>query len=98
MTPNWRQYCLESLSDIDYFLYSTYLNHLLFGGLAHKVSRKTENMLNWSDFSFQPGIDRAFIDELITLRFIHNTENNNVRYACILHICSEACADAEKGL
>ena len=43
-------------------------------------------MLNWSgfpfrktvdnfDFSFQPSIDRMVIDELMTLRFIQNTEN-----------------------
>jgi DNA replication protein len=43
-------------------------------------------MLNWSgfpfrktiddfDFSFQPSIDRSLIDELMTLRFIHNMEN-----------------------
>ena len=62
------------------------LDHLLSGELAHKVSRKTENMLNWSgfpfrkamddfDFSFQPSIDKAVIDELMTLRFIHNVEN-----------------------
>ena len=46
------------------------LDHLLSEELRHKVSRKTENMLNWSgfpfrktmddfDFSFQPSIDRS---------------------------------------
>ncbi|WMT50649.1 MAG: IS21-like element helper ATPase IstB [Ferroplasma sp.] len=62
------------------------LDHLLSEELKHKTSKKTENMLNWSgfpfrktiddfDFSFQPSIDRMVIDELMTLRFIHNTEN-----------------------
>ena len=43
-------------------------------------------MLNWSgfpfrktmddfDFSFQPSIDRSVIDDLMTLRYIHNSEN-----------------------
>ena len=43
-------------------------------------------MLNWSgfpfwktvddfDFSFQPSIDRSVMDDLMTLRFMHNTEN-----------------------
>ena len=62
------------------------LNHLLSEELKHKVSKKTENMLNGSgfpfrktandfDFTFQPSIDRAVIDELMTMRFSHNTEN-----------------------
>ena len=62
------------------------LDHLLSEELKHKLSKKTENMLNWSgfpfrktvedfDFSFQPSIDRAVIDELMTMRFSHNTEN-----------------------
>ena len=62
------------------------LDHLLSDELKHKVSKKTENMLNWSgfpfrktvndfDFTFQPSIDRAVIDELMTMRFQHNTEN-----------------------
>ena len=62
------------------------LDHLLSEELKHKVSKKTENMLNWSgfpfrktvndfDFSFQPSIDGAVIDELMTMRFLHNTEN-----------------------
>ena len=62
------------------------LDHLLSQEVKYKISKKTENMLKWSgfpfrktmenfDFSFQPGIDRAVIDELMTLRFIHNTEN-----------------------
>ena len=43
-------------------------------------------MLNWSgfpfrktvdglDFSFQPSIDRSVIDDLMAMRYIHNTEN-----------------------
>ena len=62
------------------------LDHLLSQEVKYKISKKTENMLKWSgfpfrktmenfDFSFQPGIDHAVIDELMTLRFIHNTEN-----------------------
>ena len=62
------------------------LDHLLSEELKHKISRKTENMLKWSgfpfhktiddfDFSFQPSIDRSVIDELMTMRYIHNTEN-----------------------
>ena len=62
------------------------LDHLLSEELKHKLSKKTENMLNWSgfpfrktvddfDFSFQPSIDRSVIDDLMTLRYIHNTEN-----------------------
>ena len=62
------------------------LDHLLSEELKHKLSKKMENMLNWSgfpfrktiedfDFSFQPSIDRSVIDDLMTLRYIHNTEN-----------------------
>ena len=62
------------------------LDHLLSEELKHKLSKKTENMLNWSgfpfrksmddfDFSFQPSIDRSVIDDLMTLRYIHNSEN-----------------------
>ena len=62
------------------------LDHLLSEELGHKLSRKTENMLNWSgfpfrktmddfDFSFQPSIDRSVIDDLMTMRCIHNSEN-----------------------
>ena len=62
------------------------LDHLLSEELKHKLSKKMENMLNWSgfpfrktmddfDFSFQPSIDKAVIDDLMTMRFIHNTEN-----------------------
>ena len=62
------------------------LDHLLSEELKNKISRKTENMLKWSgfpfhktmddfDFSFQPSIDRSLIDELMTMRYIHNNEN-----------------------
>ena len=62
------------------------LDHLLSEELKHKLSKKTENMLNWSgfpfrktmdnfDFSFQPSIDRSVIDDLMTKRYIHNSEN-----------------------
>ena len=62
------------------------LDHLLSEELKHKLSKKMENMLNWSgfpfrktiedfDFSFQPSIDRSVIDDLMTLRYIHNAEN-----------------------
>ena len=62
------------------------LDHLLSEELKHKLSRKTENMLNWSgfpfrktmddfDFTFQPSIDRSVIDDLMTMRYIHNNEN-----------------------
>jgi len=62
------------------------LDHLLSEKLKHKLSKKTENMINWSgfpfrktvedfDFSFQPSIDKTVIDDLMTMRFIHNTED-----------------------
>ena len=62
------------------------LDHLLSEELKHKISRKTENMFKWSgfpfhktidyfDFSFQLSIDRSVIDELMTMMYIHNTEN-----------------------
>ena len=51
------------------------LDHLLSQELKHKLSKKTENMLNWSgfpfrktmedfDFSFQPSIDRSTMKEV----------------------------------
>ena len=75
------------------------LDHLLSEELKHKISRKTENMLKWSgfpfhktiddfDFSFQPSIDR----------YCNGNEINHVRYTCILHISSQACADIEERL
>ena len=62
------------------------LDNLLSEELRHKLSKKTENMLNWSgfpfrktiddfDFSFQPSIDRSVMDDLMTMRYIHNNEN-----------------------
>ena len=62
------------------------LDHLLSEVFKHKLSKKTENMLNWSgfpfrktmddfDFSFQLSIYRYVIDDLMTMRYIHNSEN-----------------------
>ena len=62
------------------------LDPLLSEELKHKVSKKNKNMLNWSgfsfrktlddfDFTFQPNIVKSVIDNLVTLRYIHNTEN-----------------------
>ena len=62
------------------------LDHLLSEEVQSKASKKTGGMLNWLrfpfrktmddfDFSFQPSIDKAVIDDLVTLRFIHNVEN-----------------------
>ena len=62
------------------------LDHLLSEELKHKISRKTDNMLNWSsfpfrktmedlDFSFRPLIDRSVIDNPMTMRYIHNIKN-----------------------
>ena len=55
------------------------LDHILSEEMKHKLSKKTEKMLNWSgfpfqksmddfDFSFQPSIDRSVIDDLMTMR------------------------------
>ena len=57
------------------------LDHLLSEEQKHKLSRKIENMLNWSgfpfrktmddfDFSFQPAIDRSTMVDLMTMRYI----------------------------
>ena len=62
------------------------LDHFLSEELKHKLSRKTENMLNRSgfpfrktmddfDFTFQPSIDRSTMDDLMTMRYKHNNEN-----------------------
>ena len=62
------------------------LDHLLSEELKHKISRKTEIMLNWSgfpfrktmddfNFTFQPSIDRSTMNDLMTMRHIHNIEN-----------------------
>ena len=46
------------------------LDHILSEELKHKLSKKTENMLNWSGFPF-----RKTMDDLMKMRYIHNTEN-----------------------
>jgi DNA replication protein DnaC len=62
------------------------LEHLLEQETKNLRSRKVEMRLNYSglpfrktletfDFSFQPSIDRKTIDDLMTMRFIHNNEN-----------------------
>ena len=62
------------------------LDHLLEKEVKNLKSRKVEMKLNYSglpfrktmndfDFTFQPSIDRSVIDDLMTLRFIHNREN-----------------------
>ena len=62
------------------------LDHLLEQEVKNLKSRKVEMRLNYSglpfrktmndfDFTFQPSIDRPVIDDLMTLRFIHNREN-----------------------
>ena len=62
------------------------LDHLLEQETRNLKSRKVEMRLNYSglpfrktmdqfDLSFQPSIDRSVIDDLMTMRFIHNAEN-----------------------
>ena len=62
------------------------LEHLLEQETKNRKSKKVEMRLNYSglpfrktmdqfDFSFQPSIDRKVIDDLMTMRFIHNNEN-----------------------
>ena len=62
------------------------LDHLLEEEVKNSRSRALEMRLRYSgipfrktmeqfDFSFQPSIDRKTIDDLLTLRFIHNKEN-----------------------
>ena len=62
------------------------LYHLLEQETRNLKSRKVEMRLNYSglpfrktmdqfDLSFQPSIDRSVIDDLMTMRFIHNAEN-----------------------
>jgi DNA replication protein DnaC len=62
------------------------LDHLLEDELRSSRSRAMEMKLRYSglpfrktveqfDFSFQPSIDRNTINELLTLRFLHNKEN-----------------------
>ena len=62
------------------------LDHLLSEEVKSKRSRRYETKLKYAgfpfkktmdefDFSFQQSIDRSVIDDLMTLRFIHNREN-----------------------
>ena len=62
------------------------LDHLLEEEVKNLRSRSIEMRLRYSgipfrktidqfDFSFQPSIDKKVIDDLLTLRFIHNREN-----------------------
>ena len=62
------------------------LDHLLGEEVKNLKSRNIEYALRYSgipfrktiaqfDVSFQPSIDRSTINELLTLRFIHNREN-----------------------
>ena len=62
------------------------LVHLLEQETKNLRSRKVEMRLNYSgipfrktldqfDFSFQPSIDKRVMDDLMTMRFIHNSEN-----------------------
>ena len=62
------------------------LDHLLSEEVKSKRSRRYETKLKYAgfpyrktidefDFSFQKSLDRSVIDELLTLRFIHNKEN-----------------------
>ena len=62
------------------------LDHLLSEEVKHQKSRHAETRIRYSgvpfrktldqfEFSFQPSIDRKMVDDLMTLRFIHNREN-----------------------
>ena len=62
------------------------LDHLLEEEVKSSKSRALEMRLRYSgilfrktmeqfDFSFQPSIDRKTVEDLLTLRFIHNKEN-----------------------
>ncbi|EQD69551.1 IstB ATP binding domain-containing protein [mine drainage metagenome] len=62
------------------------LDHLLEQETRNVRSRKVEMRLKYSglpfrktletfDFSFQPSIDRKVMDDLMTMRFVHNSEN-----------------------
>ena len=62
------------------------LDHLLSEEVKSKRSKRYETKLKYAgfpfrktmeefDFSFQKSIDRSVIDDLMTLRFIHNREN-----------------------
>ena len=62
------------------------LDHLLSEEVRSKRSKRYETKLKYAgfpfrktmeefDFSFQKSIDRSVMDDLMTLRFIHNREN-----------------------
>ena len=62
------------------------LDHLLSEEVRSKRPKRYETKLRYSsfpfrktidefDFSFQPSIDKSVINDLMTLRFIHNREN-----------------------
>ena len=62
------------------------LDHLLSEEVKSKLSKRYETKLKYAgfpfrktmeefDFPFQRSIDRSVIDDLMTLRFMHNTEN-----------------------
>ena len=62
------------------------LDHLLSEEVRSKRSKRYETKLKYAgfpfrktmdefDFSFQKSIDRSVIDDLMTLRFMHNREN-----------------------
>jgi len=62
------------------------LDHLLSEEVKSKRSKRYETKLKYAgfplrktmeefDFSFQKSIDRSVIDDLMTLRFVHNREN-----------------------
>ena len=62
------------------------LDHLLSEEVKSKRSRRYETKLKYAgfpfrktmeefDFSFQPSIDKSVVNDLMTLRFIHNREN-----------------------
>ncbi len=74
---------LESHKDLSFM---EILDHLLEQETKNMKSRKVEMRLNYSgipfrktmdqfDFSFQPSVDRKVLDDLMTMRFIHNNEN-----------------------
>ena len=62
------------------------LDHLLSEEVKNQKSRRVEARIRYSglpfrkplddfDFAFQPSLDRKTVDDLMTLRFVHNHEN-----------------------
>ena len=62
------------------------LDHLLSEEVKSKRSKRYETKLKYAgfpfrktmeefDFSFQPSMDKSVVNDLMTLRFIHNREN-----------------------